>query len=97
MGVVKKYKTRGWSKWGGGRLMMIKSNPNVWRCQACGEEQPKGSPAYLFPIGGEDYIRICSNCEHKVIRLRIVLFTNLKKVVTKGGMWVDNMQSVQLK
>jgi len=45
----------------------------------------------MFPIGGENYIKICSNCESKVIKLRIVVFPNLKKAVSKGGMWVDNI------
>ena len=83
-------KTRVWSKWGGGRLMLVKSNPNIWCCQACGEEQSKVSPAYMFPLGEENYIKICSECENKVIRIRIIAFTDLKRI-NQHGNWVDNM------
>ena len=82
-------KTRGWTKWGGGRLMLIKSNPSIWHCQACAEEQTKESPAYMFPLGEENYIKICSDCENKVIRIRIVTFSDLKHE-TRHEMWVDN-------
>lgn len=72
-------KTRVWSKWGGGRLMLVKSNPDMWCCQACGQQQTKESPAYMFPFDDENYIKICSECESKVIRLRIVVFEDLKQ------------------
>jgi NAD-dependent SIR2 family protein deacetylase len=83
-------KTRGWTKWGGGRLMLIKSNPSVWCCQACGEEQTRESPAYMFPIEDENYIKICSECENKVIRIRIVSFFDLKRQ-NQRGQWLDNI------
>lgn len=79
-------KTRGWTKWGGGRLMLIKSNPNVWYCQACGEEQNRECPAYMFPIGDENYIKICSECESKVVRIKIVEFPELKRLLFNGMM-----------
>jgi len=69
--------------------MLIKSSLDIWHCQACGEEQTRQSPAYMFPLGGENYIKICSNCENKVIRLRIIGFSALKKT-NWHGMWVDN-------
>ena len=82
-------KTRGWTKWGGGRLMLIKSNPDIWYCQACGQEQTKESPAYMFPIGGENYIKICTQCEHKVLHIRIYSFERLQDII-RPSMWVDN-------
>jgi len=82
-------KTRGWTKWGGGRLMLVKSNPAIWHCQACGEEQTRESPAYMFPLGEENYIKICSECENKVVRIRIVSFQVLKDQNRKGQ-WLDN-------
>lgn len=82
-------KTRGWTKWGGGRLMLVKSNPAVWCCQACGEEQTRESPAYMFPFSEENYIKICSECENKVVRIRIVSFEVLKDQNRKGQ-WLDN-------
>ena len=82
-------KTRGWTKWGGGRLMLIKENPDVWYCQACAEKQAKQSPAYMFPLDGENWVRICSECENKVIRVRIVAWTDLKEQ-NSHGMAVDN-------
>jgi Zn finger protein HypA/HybF involved in hydrogenase expression len=84
-------KTRGWTKWGGGRLMLIKSNPDTWCCQSCGEEQTKESPAYMFPLCEENYIKICSECENKVVRIKIVSFSVLKQQNLRG-MWLDNRE-----
>ena len=70
--------------------MLVKSNPDIWHCQACGEEQSVKSPAYMFPIGEESYIKICSQCENKVFSIRIVSFSVLKDKV-RTGMWVDNI------
>lgn len=84
-------KTRGWTKWGGGRLMLVKENPDVWYCQACGEEHTKSSPAYMFPLDKENWVRICSECENKVIRVRIVAWNNLKQQ-SFHGMAVDNIE-----
>lgn len=79
-------KTRQWTKWGGGRLMLVKENPDIWYCQACAEKQTKDCPAYMFPIGDNNYIRICSECENKVVRIRIVEFKQLKTLLFKGMM-----------
>jgi NAD-dependent SIR2 family protein deacetylase len=68
--------------------MLVKSNPSIWTCQACGEEQTRESPAYMFPIDDENYIKICSECENKVIRVRIVSFSVLKEQ-NYHGMWCD--------
>lgn len=81
-------KTRVWTKYGGGRLMLIKEHPDTWYCQSCGSEQNKECPAYMFPLGDNNYIRICSECEHKVLHLRVT-FVELKKI-NRHGVWVDN-------
>jgi len=44
----------------------------------------------MFPLGEGNYIKICSECENKVIRIRIVEFTDLK-AQNPHGMWDDNM------
>lgn len=87
MEVVKK---RGWTKWGGGRLNLIKEHTDIWHCQACSEEQSRECPAYMFPFG-ENWLRICAECESKVFRIRIVSFQDLKRV-NHHGQWVDNTE-----
>lgn len=69
--------------------MLIKAKTDTWNCQACGEELSNECPAFMFPIGDENYIKICSECENKVVRLRIIAFSTLKREV-RPGMWVDN-------
>lgn len=64
--------------------MLVKSNPQIWYCQACGEEQTRQSPAYMFPMDGENYIKICSECENKVIRIRIISLPALKEINWRG-------------
>lgn len=84
-------KTRGWTKWGGGRLMLVKAHHSIWNCQACGEEQSIKSPAYMFPLGEDNYVRICSDCQSKVVHIHIETFIELKRT-NEHGMWVDKLE-----
>jgi len=77
-------KTKGWSKWGGGNLRLVKEKLDEWSCQACGEKQTSDCPAYMFPMGEENYIRICSECQSKVFRIGVLSFTTLKLIVSHG-------------
>lgn len=89
-------KTRSWSKWGGGRLMMVKEKLDHWYCQACGQEQTHECPAWMFPLKESNYIRICSECRSKVVAIHIESFTELTDKVIKKGHWVDNMDTISL-
>jgi len=84
-------KTRSWTKWGGGKLMAVKEHLQEWTCQACGQPQAEDCPAWLFPLGENNYIRICSECRSKVVHLHIESFHVLKEEVTPPGHWVDNI------
>ena len=84
-------KKQGWTKWGGGRLRLIKEKLDHWYCQACSTEQTKDCPAYMFPLGEDNYIRICSECQNKVYRIRVISFTTLKLIV-RPATWVDNRE-----
>jgi len=85
-------KKRGWSKWGGGRINLIKEHTDIWYCQACGEEQTIDCPAFMFPFG-ENWLRICSDCESKVVHVKIIHFEDLKE---SRGHWIDRQAFVTL-
>ena len=52
----------GWSKYGGGRHGLVKTDDSVWYCQCCGKKQPRELPGYMFSIGNREYLRLCSSC-----------------------------------
>jgi hypothetical protein len=56
----------GWSKHGGARYGLMRQGGD-WSCQCCGESQPAGMPAYMFPYDAEnlrEFLRICAVCEN---------------------------------
>ena len=73
--------TTSWTKWGGARKNIKKEKLDRWYCQACKNEQPGEMPAYMFPIGYGDFIRICSDCQNKVIDGLIEKASDLMKKV----------------
>lgn len=64
----------GWSKWGGANKGLEYGSKNGnWHCQICGEEQPAELRPYFFPLDKElrNFLRICINCQHKVMKFNI--------------------------
>lgn len=57
-------KTGSWTKWGGGRNNLIRSqSEKTWCCQLCGEDQPMSLAGYFLKdeLSGE-YMKVCSKC-----------------------------------
>lgn len=57
-------KTGSWSKYGGGRYNLIRSQADpTWCCQACGEKQHITLPGFMVQdeVSGE-YLKLCAKC-----------------------------------
>lgn len=65
-----------WSKYGGVKLGVEKTD-GKWFCQVCREDQPEAIEPFLFAISDREYLRICSNCEHKKIQNEIIGYETL--------------------
>jgi len=61
-------KMYGWTKYGGARHGLVKTDDDVWYCQACGEEQVKEIPGYMYEINDREYLRLCAKCWAAVLR-----------------------------
>ena len=55
-------KMYGWTKHGGARHGLVKTNPNIWYCQCCGQEQTKTLASYMYEVYPREYLRLCSRC-----------------------------------
>ena len=55
-----------WSKWGRTQTGLEKREPE-WSCQACGEKQPESIEPFLFKFANNEYLRICWECQWKVL------------------------------
>lgn len=73
----------GWSKWGGATMGIVKEELDTWYCQICGQQQVKELPSYMFPVDEykRDYVRICSKCKSKAVVKKVVVFTDLLKMI----------------
>jgi len=76
---------QGWSKWGGRFHGLDKETLDEWYCQVCGEPQTKVLPSYMFPIdsGKRDFVRICSKCKAKSKIKRVVIFSDLTRIIRR--------------
>ena len=52
----------GWTKYGGARHGIVKTDPDVWYCQCCGDKQAKSLASYMYLVGDREYIRLCAKC-----------------------------------
>lgn len=57
-------KTGSWTKWGGGRNNLIRSQAEpTWACQACGEEQPQSLAGFMVKDEvSDEYTKLCAKC-----------------------------------
>jgi len=90
--MMSKKTTGGWSRWGGGRKGLIKSNVgDSWTCQSCATDHTGQDSPYMFELFPGEYIRICSNCLRIAKIMHAVDFLTLKKMVNRKGMWIDSL------
>lgn len=84
-------KKQGWSKYGGERAGLIKETLVNWYCQACGDEQSKELPQFMYQLPTGDYVRLCTFC---YANARITdSFENIKELRHR----FDNLLSFDLK
>ena len=83
---VSKSNTGFWSKYGGGRYVEL-TEPDVWICQACNEEQPKVFPQYSFEYPQGEKVKICVMCRHILIRHELQSFLDLIRQVRHTGIF----------
>lgn len=62
--------TGGWTKWGGRRYGVLTDRqdstlPDVWVCQSCSKDQPRGVPPYKYEYPEGEYLRVCGICYAK--------------------------------
>lgn len=73
---------KGWTRYGGvNGGYQLTEDRKEWNCQACGDQQPFGITAYLFPFEGSDVLRICPECQNQVIKNAIERFDKLLDLV----------------
>ena len=76
--------TGGWSRWGGGRRGLIKSQSDpVWTCQSCGLDHPMTDSPYMFELFPGEFIRICSRCLWLAKMNHAIDFLTLKELVNR--------------
>lgn len=75
----------GWTKYGGAMHGMVKEELNEWNCQACGEKQLKGLPAYMIPEDDHfrEYFRVCANCKARAMLHKAKVMADLLELVNK--------------
>ena len=57
----------GWSKYGGARQGLVKTDDKIWYCQCCGEKQVREIPGYMYGLGNREFIRLCAKCWFEII------------------------------
>jgi len=82
--------TGGWSRWGGGRRGLIKSNGRDWTCQSCGLTHSNEDSPYMFELFPGEFVRICSKCLWLAKANQVVDFLILKELANRPKMWVDS-------
>lgn len=83
---ISKSNTGFWSKYGGGRYVEL-TEPDVWICQACNEEQPKVFPQYAFEYPEGERVKICVMCRHILLRYELQSFLDLIRRVRHTGIF----------
>ena len=78
-------KMYGWSKHGGARHGLVKTDDSIWYCQCCGNEQAREMPGYMHGINDREYLRICAQCWSELIG-GITLTKLIEQVRRKGLM-----------
>lgn len=75
-------KAYGWSKWGGKNYGLVQESKTPdWKCQACGETQGNDLPSYMFEFLPNEFVRICTLCQHKKLLHHIEVFKDLLELV----------------
>ena len=70
----------GWSKWGGGNKGLVKEELKEWYCQSCINLQKKELPSYMVETATREFVRVCSNCKHKMIQKKLKSYYELIKL-----------------
>jgi len=83
--------TGGWSRWGGGRKGLIKSNTNgEWYCQSCGEAHVSEDSPYMFELTPGEFIRICTKCLWIAKMNHAIDFLTLKELVNRSSGTIES-------
>jgi hypothetical protein len=77
--------TGGWSRYGGGRRGLIKSeNENEWYCQSCAMGHGNEDSPYMFEFSPGEFIRICNKCLWLAKVNHALDFLALKELVNRA-------------